>query len=46
MVITDGHGNRISPKDPKKWHWFIKNGSTALLPRESFNYKLENFMEK
>lgn len=44
FVITDGYGNRIHPKYPKKWHWFLTAcNSTSCIPKESKIYKLSEF---
>lgn len=42
-VITDGYGDRISPKYPEKWHWFLsEQHSLEYIPKESPKFYLES----
>lgn len=44
FVITDGYGDRVKPKFPQKWYWFLTEGSyKSLVPKESNKYSLADF---
>lgn len=43
FIITDGHGDHVSPKHPKRWYWFIQGDYTVLVPKESKHYRLSDF---
>lgn len=44
FVVTDGYGDRVYPKFPQRWHWFLTEDSYAsLVPKESKRYKLADF---
>ncbi len=40
FVITDGQGNHINPKLPKRWHWILSESCTRYVPQKSHVYKL------
>ena len=44
FVLTDGFGNTIKVKKPKKWNWFLTKGGTKLWIDKNCNiYKLEDY---
>lgn len=43
FVITDGVGNKISPKFPKKWYWFLSINHRDCIPKECNIHMLKNF---
>jgi hypothetical protein len=44
FVITDGYGDRVSPKFPNRWHWFLSEPSKAkILPANSNIHLLSDF---
>lgn len=44
FIITDGYGNRVMPKYPKNWYWFLTpGGSKSYIDQESKVYDLEKF---
>lgn len=43
FIITDGYGDHVAPKKPDKWHWLLSSSYTSLIPKESKQYKLEEF---
>lgn len=42
-VISDGYGDKIYPKKPKNWHWFLDPHYTDCIPKECNTYKLSDF---
>ena len=46
FVLTDGFGDTIFLKNPKKWHWFIvQYGTNNYIDTECKNiYSLDNFI--
>lgn len=47
MVITDGYGNKINPKFPDRWHWFLTpNNSKGCIPKNSTIYNLKDFAKE
>lgn len=46
FVITDGYGTHVSPKYPKRWHWFLSEYSCkTYIPKNSNSYKLSEFYD-
>jgi hypothetical protein len=44
FIITDGYGDSVFVKFPKRWHWFlIDDGSKVYIPRDCNVYKLSDF---
>ena len=43
FVITDGYGDSVSPKFPKKWYWFLSCDFKPYIPKESKTFKLTDF---
>lgn len=44
FVLTDGYGDLVTPKHPKRWHWFLtKHNARHCVPKDSFIYNLEDF---
>jgi predicted metal-dependent peptidase len=43
FIITDGYGNKVQPKFPKRWHWFLSENYKKYIPAESFAYDLKDF---
>ena len=43
FVITDGVGDRILPKFPKKWYWFLSINYRDCIPKECNIHMLKNF---
>jgi len=44
FVVTDGYGDKVNPKHPERWNWFLSENSTArYLPPSSHKYELKNF---
>lgn len=43
FVITDGDGDRISPKFPKKWYWFLSYNSRSCIPNDCHIHMLKDF---
>ena len=42
FIITDGYGDNVKPKNPKKWHWFL-DGSDYCIDKSCNIYELKNF---
>ena len=46
FVLTDGEGNRVCPKYPERWMWFLTNSySKSYIPSNSQIYSLESLHE-
>jgi hypothetical protein len=44
FVITDGFGDKVLPKFPNRWNWFLtEDGRDSLLPKNSNVYQLSDF---
>lgn len=44
FLITDGHGNKVSPEYPKRWHWFMTSRNTLrYIPKDSFIGNLSEY---
>jgi hypothetical protein len=43
FVITDGYGDAVKPEFPARWHWFLTDNYTRLIPSNSFKYDLKDF---
>ena len=43
FVVTDGMGNSVSPKIPKRWFWFLSLNYLHCIPKECNIFKLEDF---
>jgi predicted metal-dependent peptidase len=43
FVFTDGWGNQVRPKEPRRWHWFIDGGSYSMKHAEYLSSKDCNF---
>ncbi|MBI1973035.1 hypothetical protein HYS50_03450 [Candidatus Woesearchaeota archaeon] len=44
MVFTDGAGDRVFPKAPNAWHWFLSEiTNDHCIPSESKKYKLSDY---
>lgn len=44
FVITDGMGTRVTPKYPKRWHWFLtKNGVKSCIDPSCKIYNLDDY---
>lgn len=43
FVITDGYGNKVRPKKPKNWYWFLSTNYKAYIPTESNIFELKDY---
>lgn len=43
FVITDGFGDQIQPKFPKRWYWFLTSNYRSCIPKECNFFRLEDF---
>ena len=43
LIVTDGYGNRVTPKHPERWHWVLSDDYRELVPQESKVFKLKDF---
>lgn len=44
FVITDGYGTKVSPKFPKRWHWFLTSNSIkSCIDSKCMLYNLDDF---
>jgi hypothetical protein len=43
FVITDGDGDKISPKFPKKWYWFLTYNNRNYIPKECNIHMLKDY---
>jgi len=43
FCLTDGYGDRFSPEKPNRWHFFLTENYTELIPKESVIHKLADF---
>ena len=43
FVITDGYGDRVSPKKPEAWHWFLSSNYTDYIDKRCHIHKLADF---
>ena len=43
FVFTDGWGNQVRPKEPRRWHWFIDGGGYSMRHAEYLSSKDCNF---
>lgn len=42
-IITDGWGNRVTPKHPERWNWFLTNDFKDYIPKKSNIFMLKDF---
>jgi predicted metal-dependent peptidase len=44
FIITDGHGDRVIPEKPERWHWFLTPcGSRVYVSGKSHVHKLSDY---
>lgn len=44
FLLTDGYGNRVSPKHPDRWQWLLTDYSyQGYIPQDSLVHSLSNF---
>jgi len=44
FVITDGYGDRVFPKFPDRWHWFLtEDAKVSCFPKGSKIHRLSDF---
>lgn len=43
FIITDGYGDKIVPKQPEKWFWFLTEKHTSCIPKECNIFDLAEF---
>ena len=43
FVFTDGYGDNVQIKEPKKWHWFIDGGDWCMRQAKGLSDKTCNF---
>lgn len=43
FVITDGYGDRVEPKIPKNWYWFLDPFHTSCIPDACNKFNLKDF---
>jgi hypothetical protein len=43
FVITDGYGDCIDPKYPKRWYWFLDPYYTNCIPKKCNTFNLSDF---
>ena len=42
FVITDGQGDQVHPKHPKRWYWFLSEECLDYIPPKSNKFKLQD----
>lgn len=43
FIITDGYGDDVHPRYPRKWYWFLSENCRDCIPEECNIYDLKNF---
>lgn len=43
FIITDGYGNNVSPKYPKRWYWFLSHNHRECIHKDCNIYDLHKF---
>jgi hypothetical protein len=43
FLITDGYGDKVYPKYPERWHWFLTNSYKTYIPLSSKTYNLKDY---
>ncbi len=43
FVITDGYGDNINPRIPKKWYWFLSSSYRSCISNKCNIFKLSDF---
>ena len=45
FVFTDGYGDNVKIKEPKKWHWFIEGGDWCMRQAKCLSDKIVIFIQ-
>lgn len=43
FIITDGYGDKVLPKFPEKWYWFLSTPYTKCIPEKSKIFYLKDY---
>lgn len=43
FCITDGFGDRVYPKEPDRWYWFLTEQYKECIPKECNTFNLKDF---